>query len=399
MSPQSHTELHQINYFSLGTFEFLVNSNTSEHYFLEVNPRLQVEHTITESISMTDIVAAQLRLAQGCSLDDCGLPQTKRNPEVPPPAHSIQLRITAENVQSDWTLSIGKITSFQFPTGNGIRVDTHLTSAYSTVVSADFDSLIAKLIITSSSWQDVVRKAQRALSDTYVSGVKTNIDTLRAIVAHPDFSAGNCDTQWLESKQSELLQQSMRISAFESANHLSRTSNQSPSSTALSSQTSTLFRKGDAWSITLSSPKDKTKQAEKHHLELSRILKNDFPSSLAAELTYTTPSSSTPYTLTLISTSATAASTTSAHRRGSPADPTHICVPFPGKLVEVLVDEGDVIKEGDTVCVVQQMKMELEVRASKGGKVGWVTEAEDGEEVAEGMLVCVLEAEGGRAKL
>lgn len=388
----------QVRYFSLGTFEFLVNPITEEHYFLEVNPRLQVEHTITESISTTDIVAAQLRLAQGCTLDDCGLPNTERIPEVPPPAHSIQLRITAENVQNDWSLSIGKITSFQFPTGNGIRVDTHLTSAYSTVVSADFDSLIAKLIITASSWQDVVRKAQRALSDTRISGVKTNLDMLRAIVAHPDFSAGSCDTQWLESKQSELLQQSLKISATQPSNSLSDTSTQNSPASAVASQTSTLFRKGDAWSIALSSPTDTTKQSENHHLELTRILKNDFPSSLTAELTYTTPSASTPYKLTLTSTSATAASTTSAHRRGNPSDPTHICVPFPGKLVEVLVDEGDVIKEGDTVCVVQQMKMELEVRASKGGRVGWVTEAEDGEEVAEGMLICVLEGEG-RARL
>jgi pyruvate carboxylase len=129
-----------------------VNPTTEEYYFLEVNPRLQVEHTITESISMTDIVKAQLLLSQGIRLDNCGLPDAKRDPAIVPPAHSIQLRITAENVQSDWTLSIGKITSFQFPTGNGVRVDTHLIASDPTVVSADFDSLLAKVIITASSW-------------------------------------------------------------------------------------------------------------------------------------------------------------------------------------------------------------------------------------------------------
>lgn len=372
---------------------------TEEHYFLEVNPRLQVEHTITECISMTDIVKIQLLLAQGANFADCGLPNIERNSEIPPPARSIQLRITAENVQNDWSLSIGKITSFQFPTGNGIRVDTHLTNAYSTVVSADFDSLIAKLIITASSWQDVVRKAQRALRDTQISGVKTNLDMLRAIIAHPDFAAGNCDTQWLESKQSELLQTSLKYSSSQPTNHLSASSASNTASTALSSQISTLFRKGDAWSVALSSPTKPSAQTEAHHLEVTRILKNDFPASLAAEITYTTPTASTPYTLTLTSTSATAAATTSAHRRGNPSDPSHICVPFPGKLVEILVDEGDVIKEGDTVCVVQQMKMELEVRAQRGGKVGWVTEAEDGEDVGEGMLVCILESEAGKARL
>jgi pyruvate carboxylase len=188
-----------------------VNPATKEYYFLEVNPRLQVEHTITESISMTDIVKAQLLLAQGAPLTQCGLSVAPGSPEVPPSAHSIQLRITAENVRSDWSLSIGKITSFQFPSGNGIRVDTHLISGRPAVVSADFDSLVAKVIVTASSWKDVVRKARRALEDTRIAGVKTNLDMLKAIVAHSDFLNGQCDTQWLESKQEELLRSSQRI--------------------------------------------------------------------------------------------------------------------------------------------------------------------------------------------
>lgn len=389
----------QINYFSLGTFEFLINPSTKEYYFLEVNPRLQVEHTITESISMTDIVKAQLLLTQGAGLNDCGLPTTKRDTEIPPPSHSIQLRITAENVQSDWSLSIGKVTSFRFPTGNGIRVDTHLTNGHPAIVSADFDSLIAKVIVTASSWKDTVRKSQRALNDTEVSGVKTNLDILRAIVAHPDFLDGKCDTQWLEVKQEELLQASQHISV--SRSHLT-SSTSSSSSTAAVSTANTLFRKGDAWSITLSSPND-AKQAQQpppHHLELTRVLRNDFPTSLSAELLFTTPSTSssaqpqsTPYTITLSSTSASASAATSHHKRGNPSDPSHISIPFPGKLVEVLVDEGDSVKEGDVICVVQQMKMELEVRSPRSGRVVWVTEAEDGEDVAEGMLAAVVESE------
>ena len=179
-----------------------MNPATKEYYFLEVNPRLQVEHTITESISMTDIVKAQLLLAQGAPLTQCGLSVAPGSPEVPPSAHSIQLRITAENVRSDWSLSIGKITSFQFPSGNGIRVDTHLISGRPAVVSADLDSLVAK---------DVVRKARRALEDTRIAGVKTNLDMLKAIVTHSDFLNGQCDTQWLESKQEELFRLSQRI--------------------------------------------------------------------------------------------------------------------------------------------------------------------------------------------
>lgn len=374
-----------------------MNPATKEYYFLEVNPRLQVEHTITESISMTDIVKAQLLLAQGASLTQCGLPVAPSSPEVPPPAHSIQLRITAENVQSDWSLSIGKITSFQFPSGNGIRVDTHLISGRPAVVSADFDSLVAKVIVTAPSWKDVVRKARRALEDTRIAGVKTNLDMLKAIVTHSDFLNGHCDTQWLESKQEELLRLSQRIAeAHPNAIDLNITTS---SSTASVSTANTLFRKGDAWCIAISSPTTKANEKPPpHHLELTRVLRNDFPTSLSAELLFTTPSSAssatpqtTPYTITLSSTSASASAATSHHRRGNPSDPSHISIPFPGKLVEVLIDEGDVVKEGDVICVVQQMKMELEVRSPRSGRVTWVTEAEDGEDVAEGMLAAVIE--------
>jgi pyruvate carboxylase len=305
----------------------------------------------------------------------------------------MQLRITAENVQSDWSLSIGKITSSQFPTGNGIRIDTHLLSNHPTVVSTDFDSLIAKLIVTASSWPDAVRKAQRALNDTHISGVKTNIDMLRAIVAHPNFMNGECDTQWLERTHDELLKRSLNLSSPRPS-PLGPESSAS-SSTSLISNANTLFRKNDAWSIALSSP-DKKASLQNHHLELTRVLRNDFPTSLSAEITYTTPSASMPFTLTLTSTSASASASTSQHRRADPADASHVGIPFPGKLVEVLVDEGDVVREGDVVCVVQQMKMELEVRSPRSGVVRWVTEVEDGEDVGEGWLVCIIGGDGAK---
>jgi pyruvate carboxylase len=384
----------KVRYFSLGTFEFLVNPNTKEHYFLEINPRLQVEHTITESIAMTDIVKAQLLLAQGATLETCSLPNSIRKPEVPPSAHSIQLRITAENVESDWSLSIGKITNFRFPTGNGIRMDTHLISGHQAVVTADFDSLIAKLIITASSWEDCVRKAQRALEDTSITGVKTNISVLRAIVAHPDFLNGECDTQWLERNQVGLLKAGQQLST--PSNSLLQDS-PSSSSTAALSNANTLFRKGDAWSLTLSS-QGQTAAQPTHHVELTKVLRNDFPNSLSANILFTSPTGSTPYTLALNSTSASASASTSQHPRANPSDPSHIDIPFPGKLVEVLVDEGDVVKEGDVVCVVQQMKMELEVRSSRSGRVSWVLEVEEGEEVDVGWLAAVVDSEAG-AKL
>lgn len=386
-----------------------MNPTTKEYYFLEVNPRLQVEHTITESISMADIVKSQLLLSQGADISSCGLPasttQRRDGTEVPPPAHSIQLRITAENVQSDWSLSIGKITSFQFPTGNGIRVDTNLINGHATVVSADFDSLIAKLIITAGTWDDVVRKAQHALSDTQISGVKTNLDVLRAIVAHPDFLASKCDTQWLEKHQKSLLDAGLKISSSLEAKTMALGLSASASSSGPAlANASTMFRKGDAWSLSLAPQGLKSnggQQPPPHHLELTRVLRNEFPQSFSADLLFTTPATSVssqpqtvPYTMTLTSTSSSASAATSHHRRGNASDPSHICIPFPGKLVEVLVDEGDLVKEGDVICVVQQMKMELEVRSHRSGRVSWVLEVEEGEEVGEGMLAAVIELEG-----
>ncbi|KAF2009644.1 hypothetical protein BU24DRAFT_473819 [Aaosphaeria arxii CBS 175.79] len=394
-----------IRYRSLGTFEFLVNPNTKEHFFLEVNPRLQVEHTVTESISMADIVRAQILLAQGSSLADCGLRNEIRDPLLPPRAHSIQLRITAENVHSDWSLSIGKITSFQFPTGNGIRVDTHLVAGHQSIVSADFDSLIAKLIITASSWPDAVRKASRALDDTLIVGVKTNVDMLRGIVAHPDFLAGNCDTRWLETNHSGLLSLGCDHKLPAPSIPQKELSQHSSTAPAVAAANVT-FRKGDAWELALTSPSDaRNDSARPYHLELTRVLRNEFPQSLVAELLFTSPATSSiakphsvPYTISLSGTSSSASAATSHHRRGNPSDGSHVIIPFPGKLVEVLVDEGDTVKEGDVICVVQQMKMELEVRSHRSGRVGWIMEIEDGEEVGEGMLAAVVEGDSA-AKL
>ncbi|KAH8653386.1 hypothetical protein BX600DRAFT_500997 [Xylariales sp. PMI_506] len=405
-----------IRYFSLGTFEFLANPRTGEYFFLEINPRLQVEHTITEAISGVDIVQVQLQLAQGAVLSDLslGLPNSVRDAEAPvPKQHAIQLRLTAENVDANWSLSVGNISSFHLPSGNGIRVDSALISGHHNVISSDFDSLIAKIIICAGAWDAVVRKARRAVADTRVFGVKTNLDVLRAIVESDMFAKADCDTEWLESYMPTLLSSGKRITQsidgntdfFEVA--AASAGGQDVGQSVLGLSSTVLFRKGDGWKINLT-PKD-AKHAggggspvtQTHHLKLDRILRNEFPGSLSAELTYTHPSAPShpqSYLLDLSSTTASSTSILSKHRRGDPSNPRHVSVPFSGKLVEVLVDEGDEVKAGDTVAVVQQMKMELDIRSPRDGKVVWVTEADDGEDVAEGMLVCEL-ADAEKAKL
>lgn len=392
--------VHQIRYRSLGTFEFLVNPSTGEFFFLEINPRLQVEHTITESICSLDIVKIQLQLAQGLSLDQTDLAGFPQDPSTPPPQRSIQLRLTAEDPEKNYSLSIGKIQSFHFPSGNGVRVDTALVNHAPVIVSADFDSVIAKIILTAPTWEDVVRKARRALQDASVTGIKTNLDILSAIVEHPDFLAGACDTQWLESHHEELLvlSRSIRDARVEAASKFPLTSSSSsnqttPSLPTAASSTAPLFRPKDAWNLTLT-PQNQNQSSEPplpHHLLLNRILRNDFPTSLTAEVTHTPPGSAScaPYTLNLQSTTSSA-STTQSHRTGNPNDPTHVLIPLSGTLVEVNVDVGDAVREGDVVCVVRQMKMEIEVRAKRGGVVEWVLEVEEGEEVGEGWLGAVV---------
>lgn len=391
----------EIRYLSLGTFEFLVSETKGEFYFLEVNPRLQVEHTITESISGVDLVQTQLLLAQGWTFQELGL-GSDVNANAPPPAnaHSIQLRLCAEDPSNNFTLSIGKVTEFVVPSGHGIRVDTNInpSGASSLVVGSNFDNLLAKIIVTASTWEATVRKAQRVLADSRISGVKTNLNLLRGIVTHPDFMAGQVDTQWLGIKLDEAYHLGESI-AQDLQSVPSGFSQQSMVQNGLPSS-NLLFRKGDAWSITLQPLENGNSQAsakEAHHLKLSRVLRNEFPTSLTAEIEYTTPASKTavPYRMQLdTTTTAASALVSSSHRRGDPNNPHHIVLPLSGKLIEVLVTSGDVVAEHQVLAFVKQMKMELEVRSPRAGTVRWVHEMEDEEEdVAEGMLLVELDEE------
>ncbi|KAK0801549.1 hypothetical protein LTR91_016530 [Friedmanniomyces endolithicus] len=390
----------KIKYTSLGTFEFLLNPQTAEFFFLEINPRLQVEHTITEAICSVDIVKAQLRLAQGASFDEAGFGGLPQSPLQSPKMHSIQLRITAEDPEKNYSLSIGKIQSFRFPSGNGIRVDTALINGAPAVVSSDFDSVIAKVIVTARTWQDIVSKARRALADTSVVGITTNIALLRAIVDHADFRAGMCDTQWLEAKHDELLEQSCTHSQLPDPFHGLVAPQPLNESNTAASGASHMFRKDDAWSIALRPQSSATSNPRPHHLQLAKVIRNDFPTNFAADIMFTAPGSSPQaFRMDMQSTSTSASATSSQHRQGSRSDGSHVVLPISGKLVEVLVDVGDVVKKDDAICVVKQMKMEIEVRSHKAGLITWLTEAEDDEDVAEGMLAAIVEDEKAQAKL
>ncbi|EEQ92456.1 carboxylase:pyruvate/acetyl-CoA/propionyl-CoA [Blastomyces dermatitidis ER-3] len=390
----------EIKYLSLGTFEFLVSGELSEFYFLEINPRLQVEHTITECISSVDLVQTQLLLAQGVPLRDMGLGDRK-NPEQPPTAYSIQLRLCAEDPGANFALSIGKITEFHVPGGNGVRVDTNISGSSPVVIGSDFDNMMAKIIVTSTSWDSVLRKARRVLDDTRISGVKSNIDVLKGILANHEFQQWQIDTQWLEKHLEEIIQYGKQLSSSRSNQSGLPPASSTPQTLSLGSS-SVLFRKGDAWSVELTPLNSKRGSASQtpHHLLLSKLLRNEFPTSLSAEIEYTTPATATqaatttPYRVTLSSTSASSISLSSTHRRGDLNNSSHITLPMSGKLTEMLVEEGDEIQENTVIAFVKQMKMELEVRSPRAGIVTWALELEneEGEDVPEGILLAEVTA-------
>ena len=385
-----------IRYCSLGTFEFLVNERTSEFFFLEINPRIQVEHTVTEQIASFDLVRAQLLLFEGLKLHDVGL-ASLADPAAVPNQVSIQMRLCAEDPSSKFALSMGKITSLHIPSGNGVRVDTHCSQTSPTIVGSDFDNLLAKIIVTDATWDGAIRRARRALRDTRVGGIKTNIELLQGIVESEAFGGREVDTQWLEAELSMLSEAGKESrSAFRPA--IEVTSAVSSKALPVAAASNVLFRKGDAWSINLSTTgKDVSHQHIPHHLLLEKVIKNEFPQSIAAEIAYTASSSGGPsttrYRIEATSTQSSAASVSSNHRRGDPNNRRHIVAPISGKLIEMLTCVGDEIEQNEVIAFVKQMKMELEIRSPRPGRVTWALELEDeaGEDIAEGVLLVELE--------
>jgi acetyl-CoA carboxylase biotin carboxylase subunit len=180
--------LAEIGYQNAGTVEFLMNGD-GQLYFIEMNTRIQVEHPITEAITGVDIVKAQLRIAAGERLDAI-LP-----PNLEIRGHAIECRINAEHPVK-FTPSAGKITVFNVPGGNGVRVDT---AQYAEgVVPSYYDSLIAKLIVRGSNRAEAIARMDRALSQFVVRGIETSISTHQAIFQDPGFRAGDFDTSFME---------------------------------------------------------------------------------------------------------------------------------------------------------------------------------------------------------
>ncbi len=189
-------------YRGLGTFEFLLDQD-GHWFFMEANPRLQVEHTVTEEVTGIDLVATQIEIAGGGRLADLGL--ADRLPQ--PSGFAIQLRINMETMTADGDAqpSGGVLHAYDLPSGPGIRVDGFGYAGYAT--SSNYDSLLAKLIVSTRgrSYADTIAKAYRALGECRITGVATNIGFLQTLLRRPEVVANAVDTRFIETHAAELV--------------------------------------------------------------------------------------------------------------------------------------------------------------------------------------------------
>ena len=193
----------QIGYSCAGTVEFLLDER-GNHVFIEMNPRIQVEHTVTEEITDVDLVSSQLRIAAGDSLVDLGLSQET----IVPHAAALQCRITTEDPANGFRPDTGRITAYRSPGGAGIRLDGG--TLLSAEISAHFDSMLVKLTCRGRDFDTAVRRARRALAEFRIRGVSTNISFLQAVLDDSDFVAGRVTTSFIDERP-ELL--TARLSA------------------------------------------------------------------------------------------------------------------------------------------------------------------------------------------
>ncbi len=183
-----------VDYYNAGTVEFLVDK-TGQHYFIEMNPRIQVEHTVTEMTTGIDLVQSQILVAQGCRLDSDEI-NIQSQDAIKPRGFAIQCRVTTEDPMNNFAPDTGKIDVYRTSSGFGIRLDGG--SGFSgSIISPYYDSLLLKSTSWALSFNDTVRKAKRALQELVVSGVKTNVDFLLNVLNHPTFLSGDCNTNFI----------------------------------------------------------------------------------------------------------------------------------------------------------------------------------------------------------
>jgi acetyl/propionyl-CoA carboxylase alpha subunit/acetyl-CoA carboxylase carboxyltransferase component len=306
----------EVGYASLGTFEFLVDAEGGaepEWFFLEANPRLQVEHTVTEEITGIDLVQTQLRIAQGASLEELGLGEG----DIPAPrGYALQARVNMETLEEDGSVrpSGGTFTTHEVPGGPGLRVDGFARAGYTT--NPRFDSLLAKMIAHSPSrdFAQVVRRAEGALAEFRIEGVATNLPFLRSLLAHPDVRANRVTTRFVDVHLVEILRGTERYA---------------PSPSAGDGRAGVRLGSDDPLSV----------------LDYGKS-----PTSVSAP-------------------TASPASPRSAPIAVGPPGTEPVLAPLQGTIVGLEVAVGDTVRAGQPLLVMEAMKMEHVVGADRAGVV------------------------------
>ncbi len=178
-----------VSYDNAGTVEFLLDQDRN-FYFIEMNTRIQVEHTITEQITAIDLVRSQIEVA-------AGLPLEFQQEDVTLQGHAIQCRINAEDPRNNFRPCTGTVTAYYSPGGVGVRIDGMAYKDYT--IPPYYDALLAKLVVRGRTWEETVSRARRSLEEFVLRGMKTTIPFMKRIMEEPDFQAGRFDTSYLET--------------------------------------------------------------------------------------------------------------------------------------------------------------------------------------------------------
>jgi acetyl-CoA/propionyl-CoA carboxylase biotin carboxyl carrier protein len=325
-----------VGYRSAGTMEGLL-SREGEWFFLEMNTRIQVEHTVTELVTGIDLVREQVLIAAGREL-------SVRQEEVRFSGHAIECRINAEDVANGFLPAPGTIAAYREPAGPGVRVDSGVVAG--SEVSALYDPMVAKLVVHGVDREHARLRMLRALDEFAVEGVPTLIPFHRALLTHPCFVAGETCHGLVES---ELL----AARAAEFANGGLRLAATGGSAPRLRERVRSVEVDGRRFEVRLLAP-------EPPHAELARRRRDRGPA------------------------------------RGGGAARDAVVSPMQGTVLAVEVGEGDEVAAGQVICIVEAMKMENEVHAHRGGIVTQLSVA-PGQPVKTGQVICVVASDGPAA--
>jgi acetyl/propionyl-CoA carboxylase alpha subunit/acetyl-CoA carboxylase carboxyltransferase component len=313
-----------VGYNNVGTFEFLVDTEGESErpfVFMEVNPRLQVEHTVTEEVTGVDIVQLQLQLAGGLSLAELGL-ELGQTPQ--PRGFAIQARVNMETMKADGTTmpAGGLLDAFEAPNGRGVRTDSFGYAGYRT--STRFDSLLAKVIAYSSNggFAEALGRTDRALSEFRIEGVSTNIAFIQALLQHPDVQAGNIYTRFVDDHMPEL--------------------------------------------VTAAETERRKLHFDKQHSEAA-VAEPSAPGQAGASIDAADPLAVLAHGKA--APKPPAGSEPAAAATSGPEGTVTVEAPLQGTIVSIAVSEGDEVHEEQQLLVMESMKMEHEIPAGTSGIV------------------------------